>query len=171
MIRTKWPAWHRDQELKAEHLLGLEDYLLTRVLIVDEFAFGIDFIDFSNSLVLAAQDANFTISATNLRGATPAGQPVHLSSAQSISMTFQSPADCELDLWIEVNHHSEDEKLVLQVDICQSGSQPLPAEQEHPEHLYLGRYRMAATNEKWELKLVQHPIPRRFAGFLGDTTW
>src|SRR5947209_4811692 len=107
-----WPSWHPDQELKADHLLGLEDYLLTRVLMVDEGAWGIDsFEDYKQSLKVEESASGLTIKARLLRGVTTRGEHVWLWSEDEwleTNLETTASGDFELDLWVVVNSREKD---------------------------------------------------------------
>src|ERR1017187_7299425 len=171
-----WPSWHPDQELKAEHLIALEDYVLTRVALLDEGAYGVEsFDDWSRSIKLEETTVGLTIKVFGpLRGITPAGQHVWLWSdsewLETIVETTGDSGSVEFDLWIVVNSRtSGSTKLPLRAAAVQNPKQADPIfSVDTPGELYVGRYRMNTGDANPEI--VHRPMPRRLCGFgtVGD---
>jgi hypothetical protein len=179
MIQTKWPSWHPETELTANHLCGLEDYLLSRTQILDEGAFGIERIsDWRQSIQAEWTGTTVTISVGNLRGVTPGGQPVWLRDDEPpLTQKIGDEQDPRIftpgqatDVWIIVNSTAErSDKLTLDVVAAVSGAVP---EWKALDSLYLGRYELPYPGGQ-KLQLVRHPIARRLCAFgpLVDPGW
>jgi len=178
-----WPAWHPLTEVKADHLLGLEDYLLARTALADEHAHGVDLFNWASSVVFESASPLLTVRISRLRGATPVGEPIYLRSDEPLAATLElkpeprrpgqataPPArEAILDLWVEVNRRageagaSKDSlpaKFVLVVEQVMVGPhEPLmPAAVSNEHRLYLGRYRWDAANAA---ELIHRPLVRR----------
>lgn len=176
MILRPWPSWHPDQELKADHLLGLEDYLLARVLMVDEGAFGVDLKDWKASLQIMKSESGFTIKVHRLRGSTRAGQPIWLQTDDLLETNIEGPSrgDIAFDLWVVINNPSKDAaKLTLRANPVPTADFPPVKPAKNPDTLYLGRYRGLYRAGEPELELIHRPLPRRLGGFgpVGDAAW
>src|SRR5947208_931707 len=100
-----WPSWHPEQELKAEHLVALEHYLLSRVLMADEGAWGIESMDdLQQCIQVEPVTTGWIVRVMSVRGVTPAGGHVWLSEQDCIDTKTDSRGERGVfDLWIVVN--------------------------------------------------------------------
>lgn len=190
-LDRKWPAWHPEQELKAEQLLGLEDYLVARTaLFIDDNAHGVDLFNWRQNVTLDVANDGVRVGVSRLQGITPAGEPVCLTSSEVLSAVVPLVVESGsvgapptishnhvLDLWIIVNPaavktadvFATDEdvlpvKLALHVELVLKNETEAinPAGQHH--HLYLGRYRwiVAGGGGRLAHDMVHPPFVRRF---------
>jgi len=74
----EWPAWHALQELTAEKLLALEDYLPSRSALADDGLHGVDYFDGQSGLEFTQTGEGLSIRLRRVQGITPAGDPVRL---------------------------------------------------------------------------------------------
>jgi hypothetical protein len=172
-----WPAWHSDNPLKADHLLGLEDYLLARAQIIDEGAWGVDAIaDWEESIRLDWIDppdgepaiARRVIRVTSLRGVTRGGHPIVLDESRGNlerEIHDEVVAEQNFDLAINVNsREAGTPKLTLLLSVPEDGVEGIAEDFHEPQCLYLGRYRISIENQD-TLVVVYLPRARRFSGF------
>jgi hypothetical protein len=171
MILT-WPAWHPEQELKADHLLALEDYLLTRVLLADDGAWGVESLDDWRHCIQAEASGDgmcLAVKVRRVRGVTPGGNHVWLySDADWLEAVVERVDQAGgFDLWILVNSRERGApKLSLQPAWVPSGELGSPVyAYDKPDALYLGRYRVPSPFPEQGLEIVHHPVPRRLSGF------
>lgn len=162
-----WPAWHPELELKAEHLLGLEDYLIERSRILDEGAHGIDWTKNWDQLVeFNSQPGELQVKVSGVRGVTPAGQPVSLDLLEATIPDADKefiPAS-SIDLFVEVNGSSSTEasdnnpKMRIRADLAVSESFSF-----RPNCLHLGRFTL--PQETGYSAKIDRPMPRRLCAF------
>jgi hypothetical protein len=173
MILNKWPAWHANNELKDEHLLGLEDYVLSRTHILDEQAFGIDYIeDWEKSIQFAWEEKEGVISVGNVRGVTPGGQPVWLGQNEQdrlpprrmVGTTDHSlQGGVEIAIWIDVNSRGgNSDKLTIDSGFVQPGDF---FESGTLGSLFLGHYRLPHPGGDTGLEVIRRPLCRRLCAF------
>src|SRR5262245_20857991 len=92
-LDRQWPSWHPNEELKADQLLGLEDFLLARAVLADEEAHGVDLFDWRSDLQIAWFEDGLQTSVKRLRGVTPAGEPVCVTTDEQLSARSLFPKD------------------------------------------------------------------------------
>ncbi|MBK7674246.1 MAG: hypothetical protein IPJ27_05470 [Candidatus Accumulibacter sp.] len=160
-LDREWPSWHPRQELKADQLLGLEDYLLARAKLIDEEAYGVDHFNWRAGLAIEKSEGEeglYRVSVSGLlRGVTPAGDLVEVRGETQLSgltPTLNLQRRDDLDLWIEVNPRRVAEedgppKFVLHAEWQaaenrEGGSESLTL-QKGGHWLYLGRYHPSST--------------------------
>lgn len=170
---TRCPNWKPQQELKADHLHGLEDYLLSRALLGPSLAPGVEKID--PRLIRIGEpngDAQVApIWIAGVLGMTPAGHPVVIDGAagqELVTGTFQvgaAAASAIVDLFVRVNHPDRNDKYWLDAQVVDMRVPP----SNDPQSLYLGRYQWTPT--KPDLELVGFPLVRRFAAFPQSNAW
>lgn len=162
-----WPAWHPDQELKAEDLCSLEDYVMTRIQLADESAWGVESLDsWEESIKVEKSSHGLLIRVRQVRGITPGGDHVWLfAEDESIETTVetQSTEASEFDLWVVVNDRGKTSpKFSLRAIALMTTEDADPVSNfRTPHNLYLGRYRQDGT----VLHLVNRPMPRKLSGF------
>jgi hypothetical protein len=148
-----WPGWHPGQELKAAHLLGLEDYVLTRAAILDERCDGVDHLDLDVSLRVHLAGKITTVELRDVRGVTPGGYPVEVEADEVLVEQLDSGGDnATFDAAVEVNPAEETEKLALRLWA------PGAARLER-RHLDLGGFHCGPAGA---LQWVRRPLVRRF---------
>jgi hypothetical protein len=153
-----WPAWRPGMELKAEHLLGLEDFLLARSNLLEERAHGLDFFDRESSLAVRTDGETTQVEATTLRGVTPGGHPVMLDPEERILAALpegEPGTPPVFDASIELNHPDFPGKLALLLAPASEGGAPPEAKSRR---LDLGRFRLDPGGA---LQLVRRPPVRR----------
>ena len=181
MTPGKWPAWHAGNQLHADDLLALEDYLLTRVHLAEDGAAGVDGVaNWTESIRQELVEGKRILKVGGVEGVTPAGQPVHLSAEDPLICPSWdgdelNPGDL-FDLGIRVNSREKDAaKLTLIARPMQSTSEraDIPSDFYNANTLYLGRYRIPRTEQAVPLTMEYKPRPRRFCGFgpVGDPAW
>ena len=113
---TNWPSWFPRKELGALDLRGLEHFLLSRSQILDEEAFGVDFVENYEQSFGATWSPDtrvWSITVRNLRAVTPNGEPVCLNH-EPVTQDIEEGRDSEsrpvfventnIDLWLEVTN-------------------------------------------------------------------
>jgi hypothetical protein len=172
----EWPSWHPDQELKAEHLLALEDYLLTRIFILEEGAYGIESLDdWKQSIQIEESGGVLTVKVGQLRGITQDGAHVWLWNPKEwleTSLDASGEDNTDLDLWIVVNSRIKDApKLTLRAEVANHAQAVKSG--DPPGDLYLGRYRFGYRSAKQSIEIVHRPMPRKLSGFgrADDEDW
>jgi hypothetical protein len=178
----EWPAWHPNSEVRAQHLLGLEDFLLARAGLADEDAHGVEDLDWRTGVAFEDTGESLVVRVKGLRGVTPAGEPVDVPPDPPLAAAVPGDrgrsSEAVVDLWVEVNVRrpaSEDAeapdppKLALRVDsVTLDVSHPLSPGEAHS--LYLGRYRWLYRGKEHEL--VHRPLVRRLGSFAPhDAAW
>ena len=152
---SDWPCWLPGMELRADHLLRLEDYLLAPGRLTDT-SYGVIDFNWREILVSYSESDVWNISIEKLKGLTPSRQPVQIDPDHSLTITI--PEENEFDLWVSVNAETQEDdagKLQLEANYDRIETSVIPA--HRPNHLHLGRFVCFDGN----LELVEHPIPIR----------
>jgi hypothetical protein len=159
-IMKAWPNWTPGQELRAEHLFALEDYLLTRASFVDEAASGLDSYDVQSTRV-EPDDRGKVLIAGPVRGVTAGGQPVVTTEP----LTAPIPHDAQVvDVVFAVNAAAPAPKVSLRVSLPEGDQVPDIGTGE----LYAGRY--AVRDGVCEL-LRRAKVRRLYALQPHDAAW
>jgi hypothetical protein len=192
----QWPPWHPDQELRAQHLLGLEDYLLSRAALADGLAHGVERFDWRRGIALIDREGTLTISLSGLVGVTPAQEPVWIGAEPLETVVSLALSDRQrpiaFDVWVDINPRrpgaapapgepsSQQERPIAGPDpaklvlagalVVNEDTTPEIEPGTRPHSLYVGRYRWdadAATHE-----LVHPPLVRRLGSLAPhDAIW
>ena len=156
-----WPSWHPGQELKAEHLIGLEDFLLARSSIAETFWHGLEFFEVGTSLRARNEGGTLFVEASWLRGVTPGGHPVVLGHDDKLSGTVSlgGANSVVIDAAIVVNPREQSEKLVFEVGRAPEWNEEAKPGVRNPSKLELGRFRWLSDGS---LEMLRRPMVRRF---------
>ena len=170
MMETLWPAWHPGDILRAEDLLGLEDYLLTRSGIAQKIA-GVESLD-ADSIRLAAEDGRLHFSVGGVRGVTPHGQPVVLTEGSGLRYKLGGADGARFfDLSVRVNVRGNaqgDRPRKLTLSVGPLGEEDAPYG-GGPEELYLGRY--SWDDAAGRVGLVARPAVTHLGAIGGTEGW
>lgn len=132
-----WPGWYPGKPLKAQDLLGLEDFLLARSRLSLDYT-GVFSFDYRTGLTSSCE-GDWLITVQNVSGFTEAGQPVEISHS---GLQFRVPLDydpsIDLDLSVVVNPKPLREVKLALLATKAEGS---IAESLSDDTLDLGRYR------------------------------
>ncbi len=154
-----WPNWQPGMELGAEHLVGLESFLLCRSEIAEGGCRGVEDFDLGSSILVRRVDAmTLEFEVSHLRGVTPGSQPVMLRGEDRLAKKVSLPEEGEgcFDLGIELNVPGSPEKMMLRV--VARGAET-DSEAPLPDGLLdLGGFRLDADGL---LELVRRPPLRR----------
>ena len=168
-MSPSWPNWRPEHDLRAVHLDGLEDFLLTRSNLMESGLHGVGLFDYSTSMRLKADESkSLTLDVWNVRGVTPSGQPVVVAEdeilSQAVSLT--NPQEPCVDVFLQVSQIAKDapeSKIWLDGRETEGGKKAPPiVPGKHPKALYLGRYSFDADGKP---SIVHFPLVRRFCGF------
>jgi len=158
-----WPTWQPGGELRAEDLLGLEDYLLSRHLFNGN-DWGVDKIA-QDSVVITVEENTATVTVNAVRGLTRGGQPVIVESSipQTFDIKLASNNTLDVDVALQINEptvesKSEmpiengrvrhlDSKITLHVE-SDCNAEQRQSLQVRKNGLYLGSYRWK-SGETW----------------------
>ncbi|MFN7916977.1 MAG: hypothetical protein U0Q55_16660 [Vicinamibacterales bacterium] len=159
LVDRPWPEWHPQKELRAQDLLGLEDFLLARCASADDGAFGVESLNLKTSFTTEPMNASCRLAVCRLKGVTPAGEPVWLRTEEMLDIVVALPVDPRrpaadrvtiLDLWVDVNPRREGDgdktdmppKLRLRGVTREDAAAPQPPslDPDQVHSLYLGRY-------------------------------
>jgi hypothetical protein len=159
-----WPNWRPETELRARDLAGLEDYLLARGAIADDFLHGVESLNYRAALRLERNGGPSKVLLQQVMGVTPNGQPIIVEPADGCYAEIPDAGQGRtLDLFIqvaEVAPEARAQKQWLVIEPVPESGQPI-GPGEHPGRLYLGRYSFdQATGAP---TLVHYPMVRRFA--------
>ncbi len=167
---SDWPAWHPGLELRAAHLLGLEDYVLARTSL-DAFSHGVEALDVRHDLHRIPAAGGLHLRLIAARGVTPSGRPVVVSRDTALeTLLGESPSTTYVvDLWVEVNAiDARDRKLTLRAASALAQG-PAFDVLSHPDALYLGRFRLHQHDAP---ELVARPYVRTLAAIRPqDAAW
>ncbi len=166
-----WPVWYPGLELKAEHLLGLESYMLSRIAISDETGHGIEEFDWKNSLraTRQSQGLDFQLSGA-VKGLTPGGRPVDLRAGECLgtSMDLGNPDTVQFDIFIGIAPDNQGQRATLLAERASPSSAPVLS-CRYQDRLYLGRYDYQGEDL---LELVHRPLVRCLASMRPlDNAW
>src|SRR5687767_9082691 len=141
MLRS-WPNWQPGQELRADHLIGLEHYLLTRSAFIDAALPGLERFDQDASISVSAAGSALEVSMGALRGLTPGGQPVVLEAEERLTagLTREDDPSVGFDAAIEVNPRDVEPKFVLRLEKLGGRATLVQPPEPRPERLDLGRF-------------------------------
>ncbi len=149
-----WPQWYPKLELKAEHLRGLEDFLLEPGRIEGN-GFGV-IVWSGESVRLERSSSGDALVVDGVRGITPHGQPVRIEPGSPLMLPLAAVPET-FDLWVVVGPEASDpendeteSKQVLTTTAASHGR----AIGDRPGWLYLGTY----SNET-ALVLQTPPMP------------
>ncbi len=156
---TTWPAWFPGLPLKSQHLLGLEDYLLSRAKLEAPDT-GLESFDWISSLKSESSEIGWQLSVLSATGLTNAGQPVKVTPSDRLTRTLPETKYGPIDIYVAVNEGSNavepSSKLSLEVATVTEGE----ASKNRSNWLHLGCYQVDTSGAR---RLLKRPRVRCLA--------
>jgi hypothetical protein len=162
-----WPVWKRGNVLKAEHLLGAEDYLLARWALAADPAPGVDQFHPTEGVAVAVAPGKLVVTLSAVSGLTTGGQPVVVEPSDPLPGEIpiaEARAEVLFDLAVAVNAEGAATKLALRAAVVDQGSPIARGKSE----LFLGRFRWVKAGG-W--RLTRRPMVRRLSALPDAAGW